>query len=80
MSEGGSVAEAAQQNNITENVSNEENSSNSNITVNINVSSGGETTVQGGGQSQQEFAYKVKEAVIGVISNEKRVGGMLRGY
>ena len=28
MSEGGSVAEAAQQNNITENVSNEENSSN----------------------------------------------------
>jgi len=80
MNEGGSVAEAASKVTNTENTTNEDNSSSSNVTVNINVSSGGETTAEGGGQSQQDFAYKIKDAVIGVIANEKRVGGMLRGY
>lgn len=48
------------------------------VTVNINVSSGG-TTVEGGGAGEQEFASKIKQAVVGVIAQEKRVGGMLSG-
>ena len=49
------------------------------VTVNINVSSGGGATVEGGGASDQAFAAKIKDAVVGVISQEKRVGGMLNG-
>jgi hypothetical protein len=79
MNEGGSVGEAAAATtNNTENVTNE--GSSSNVTVNINVSSGGEATAQGGDQAQQDFGYKIKEAVVGVIAEQKRVGGMLRGY
>ena len=80
MNEGGSVGEAAATtSNNTENITNENSSNSSNVTVNINVSSGGETTAEGGGASQQEFASKIKDAVVGVIAQEKRVGGMLRG-
>lgn len=53
-------------------------SSGGSVTVNINVSSGG-TTVEGGGAGEQEFASKIKQAVVGVIAQEKRVGGMLSG-
>ena len=60
----------------SETTNNQANSSN--VTVNINVSSDGGTTVQGGGASDQAFAAKIKEAVVNVISQEKRVGGMLR--
>jgi hypothetical protein len=51
----------------------------SNVTVNINVASDGSSSASGGGPSEQEMAKKIKEAVVGVISQEKRVGGMLRG-
>ena len=79
MNQGGSVGDIAPKTGDTESNTSEDNSSNSNVTVNINVSSGGGTTVEGGGQSQQDFAYKIKDAVVGVIANEKRVGGMLSG-
>ena len=73
---GGSYGDTA---NTTENVNNTDSSS-SNVTVNINVSSGGSASVDGGGASEQAFAAKIKEAVVGVISQEKRTGGMLRGH
>ena len=50
-----------------------------NVTVNINVASDGSTSIQGGEASQQQFGSKIKEAVLGVIAQEKRVGGMLSG-
>ena len=76
MNEGGIVDPGASSNSSSSEVTNNENSS-SNVTVNINVSSGGETTVSGGEEGQQQFASKIKEAVVGVIAQEKRVGGML---
>jgi len=33
--------------------------------------------VSGGDVSQQEFGNRIKDAVIGVISEQKRAGGML---
>ena len=59
--------------------SNNSSNSSSNVTVNINVSSDGSTSVSGGEANQQAFASKIKEAVVGIIAQEKRVGGMLRG-
>jgi TP901 family phage tail tape measure protein len=53
-------------------------SSGGNVTVNINVS-GGQASTEGGGASDQAFASRIKDAVVGVISQEKRVGGMLNG-
>jgi hypothetical protein len=50
-----------------------------NVTVNVNVSSSGESSTSGGESSDQEMAAKIKDAVVGVISQEKRMGGMLRG-
>ena len=50
-----------------------------NVTVNINVSSSGESSTSGGEANDQDMAAKIKDAVVGVISQEKRVGGMLRG-
>lgn len=50
-----------------------------NVTVNVNVSSGGQGSAEGGGGSDQAFASKIKEAVVGVISQEQRVGGTLNG-
>jgi hypothetical protein len=49
------------------------------VTVNINVSSGGQASAEGGDSSDQAFASKIKDAVTQVISQEKRVGGMLSG-
>jgi len=50
------------------------------VTVNINVSSSGDTTMSGGGDSDQAMASRIKDAVVGVISQEKRTGGSLNGY
>ena len=58
---------------------NTSNESSSNVTININVSSSGETHVDGGAPDQQAMASRIKDVVVGVISQEKRVGGMLRG-
>ena len=55
------------------------NSSSSNVTVNIHINSNGEASSSGGDTSQQAFGGKIKEAVLGVIASEKRVGGSLRG-
>ena len=75
MNEGGPVgktpAKQDSQINTTEN-------SSSNVTVNINVSSAGQASVEGGGASDQACAAKIKDAVVGVISQEKRVGGRIR--
>lgn len=79
MSEGGPVQSASTPSPSSTEIDSSNNSS-SNITVNINVSSSGETSVDGGGADQQAMASRIKDAVVGVISQEKRVGGMLRGY
>jgi len=78
MYEGGIVDPSAKAVASTTESGNTQNSS-SNVTININVSSGGETSVSGGEAKQQAFASKIKEAVVGIISQEKRVGGMLSG-
>lgn len=75
--EGGVVDPSASNISQTSETTNNQSNS-SNVTVNINVSSGGQATVEGGGASDQAFAAKIKEAVVNVISQEKRVGGMLR--
>ena len=76
MNEGGLVESSSSVNKSESNVSN---TSSNNVTVNINIASDGSTSVDGGGVSEQEFAGKIKQAVLSVISTEKRVGGMLRG-
>ena len=78
MNQGGPVDSAP---NITNNKSenNTSSESSSNVTININVSSSGETSVDGGAPDQQAMASRIKDVVVGVISQEKRVGGMLRG-
>ena len=53
--------------------------SSSNVTVNINVSGSGKTESEGGDGEQQAFASRIKDAVVGIIAQEKRVGGMLSG-
>jgi hypothetical protein len=53
--------------------------SSSNVTVNINVSGSGKAETQGGDGEQQAFASRIKDAVVGIIAQEKRVGGMLSG-
>ena len=77
MNQGGVVQSTASPKSTTEeNISND--NSSSNVTVNINVSAGGgEASVSGGDVSQQEFGNRIKDAVIGVISEQKRAGGML---
>ena len=51
-----------------------------NVTVNINVASdGSSSTSSSGGGSEQQMASKIKDAVVGIIAQEKRVGGMLSG-
>jgi hypothetical protein len=76
MNEGGLVESSSSVNKSESNVSS---TSSNNVTVNINIASDGSTSVNGGGVSEQEFAGKIKQAVLSVISTEKRVGGMLRG-
>ena len=49
------------------------------VTVNINVSSSGQASIEGGDSSDQAFGAKIKEAVVQVINQEKRVGGSLSG-
>ena len=80
MNEGGIVDPQGNSSTTTTNNNSETNntSSSSNITVNINVSSGG-TSIEGGDGYPQELGGRLRDAVIGVISQEKRVGGMLRG-
>ena len=51
-----------------------------NVTVNITVNSSGDTTSSGGGDGEQAMAGKIKDAVVGVISQEKQTGGSLSGY
>ncbi len=75
MNEGGPVSPSAASS--VENTTNQ--NSSSNVTVNINISSGGQASVDGGGAGDQAFAAKIKDAVVGVIAQEKRVGGMLNG-
>jgi TP901 family phage tail tape measure protein len=53
--------------------------SSGNVTVNISVSSSGESSTSGGEAGDQAMAAKIKDAVVGVMSQEKRMGGMLRG-
>ena len=81
--EGGLVSN---QNSNSSNVSssNTENNSNNNVTVNINVGSSssdsGATSVEGNAtEGQTAMAGKLKAAVLQVIAEEQRVGGMLRG-
>jgi TP901 family phage tail tape measure protein len=51
-----------------------------NVTVNINVASdGSSSSSSSGGGSEQQMASKIKDAVVGIIAQEKRVGGMLSG-
>ena len=71
------VAKVASGDTVDNSQTNSETNS-SNVTVNINVS-GGNATVEGGNGDQQAFATKIKEAVLGIVSQERRVGGMLRG-
>lgn len=78
MKDGGKVGEANVQNAIS-NVENSKSSDNNSVVVNINISSNGSASVDGGSTNQQAFASKIKDAVTGIISQEKRVGGMLRG-
>ena len=66
------------------NSSNTEDNSSNNVTVNINVGSssdsGGSTSVEGNAtQGQTAMAGKLKAAVLQVLAEEQRVGGMLRG-
>ena len=79
---GSSPASEPQSNNVTTN-NETSNESSSNVTVNINVGSNGSssTEVSGGGGSDngQMLGSKLKEAVLSVMSQEMRVGGMLRG-
>ena len=89
--QGGSVSNNNAVSNITTNSENSDSSSNNssnestnNVTVNINVGSGGSggqsTNVEGNAtEGQTAMAGKLKAAVLQVISEEKRVGGMLRG-
>lgn len=58
-----------------------ENTSHNNVTINVNVSGGSSTErVEGSaGAGGQAMATKLKAAVLQVISEEQRVGGMLRG-
>ena len=79
MNQGGVVSNS---NDPISNVTNTENSpsSSNNVTININVSSDGTSTTSGGeGANEQEMAAKIKDAVVGIINQEKRVGGSLRG-
>ena len=78
MKDGGKVGET-NVNNAISNVENSKSSDNNSVVVNINISSNGSTSVDGGSTNQQAFASKIKDAVTGIISQEKRVGGMLRG-
>ena len=49
------------------------------VNISINVSEGGSATAASSNPlNSKEFATKVKNAVIGVIGREKRVGGSLR--
>jgi hypothetical protein len=53
---------------------------NGNGEINITVNNEGKTTEQsgGGGEQSQNFAKKIRDAVIRVIEEEKRLGGTLR--
>ena len=79
MKDGGKVGAESAINNTTSNIENSKSSDNNSVVVNINISSNGSTSVDGGSDGQQAFASKIKDAVTGIISQEKRVGGMLRG-
>jgi hypothetical protein len=78
---GSSPSPEPQSSNVTTNATSNESSSN--VTVNINVGSNGSssTEVSGGGSSDsgQQLGSKLKEAVLSVMAQEMRVGGMLRG-
>ena len=76
--EGGPVSTDKSVSTVNNNESSETDNSSSNVTVNINVS-GGNTSVEGGNAGQQDFGNKIKDAVVSIIAQEKRVGGMLRG-
>ena len=54
------------------------NVSHGDVNVNINISSSGSTSSSGADINSNEFATKVKSAVMQVIAKEKRVGGSLR--
>ena len=54
------------------------NVSHGDVNVTIKVSSSGGTASSGTDINSNEFATKVKSAVMSVIANEKRVGGSLR--
>ena len=60
------------------------NSTANNVTVNISVGSNGSASTSIQGQSEggnaEMLGSRLKEAVLGVIASEKRVGGMLGGY
>ena len=67
-----------QNNNKTETSNN---NATSNTTVNITVNTGtGETNVDGGnaGTEDREMATRLRDAVLSVLKQEKRTGGMLR--
>ena len=60
---------------------NDNSSSSSNVTINVNLSAGGsEESQSSAGGNGQALGLKLKAAVLQVLSDEKRVGGMLRGH
>ena len=76
--QGGLVKESPTEPTVNNENSETNNNDNSNITVNITVS-GGNSTVEGGGAAEQDLGSRIKDAVVSVMAQEKRVGGMLRG-
>ena len=66
---------------VNKSETNDNSSSSSNVTINVNLSSGGsEESQSSGGGNGQALGLKLKAAVLQVLSDEKRVGGMLRGH
>ena len=70
--EGGPTAPGSESNSTVNNIS-------INITTNGSEVSGGVTSGGTQGSKEKEFASKIKNVVLQVISDEQRVGGSLRG-
>ena len=81
MNQGGMVGSKTNPSSKVVNNDNSNSSSSSdNVNITINISSDGSASNQGDGNvDQQNLAKQIQEAVVGVIGQEKRVGGSLRG-
>jgi len=79
MNQGGIVDSPESKKTETVNTQSENQTNSSNVTVNINVSPNGSVSTEGGGPNEQEFASRIKDAVVNVISQEQKIGGVLSG-